>query len=459
MTDLAARLERLTPEQRRLFELRRARALPLGPEQEQAWRRALSMPETGYNYAIPLRLTGELDVPALEAALTGVVERHPALRAGIAVEAGRPFQRVGPPEPVALPVVGMDEAGLRPWLQEFMDRRFDLDGERLWRAGLLRLGPSEHVLAMAIDQLVCDSNSRVIVIYDLLELYGAAVEGRPARLAEMPLGYAEYVEHRRRWMLGREAAAKAAAWRADLAGARVQPLPSDRPRPSRRRFAGVRLPYVVPARVLRRLRGLNEREGVSMYMGLMAVFSALVSRYTGAPDVVMNTHVFNRLEPGSERLVGNFTSYVLPRMRWTGDPSFTELVRLARAVTLTAFERKDVPAAHVVEELGWGDAGEMSPVSQFHLVVHQAHDLDPPRASGLDVQYVELYLGRFGGELGLFAYETEDELEIMIEYSVALFDEGTILRVRDDLAAFLAAAVERPQAPVSTLLTATGAWA
>src|SRR5438067_3341301 len=91
MTELAARLERLTPEQRRLFELRRRRTLPLGPEQEQAWRRAVSMPETGYNYAIPLRLTGDLDVPALEAALTAVIERHPALRAGIGVEAGRPF--------------------------------------------------------------------------------------------------------------------------------------------------------------------------------------------------------------------------------------------------------------------------------------------------------------------------------------------------------------------------------
>jgi hypothetical protein len=334
-------MKRLSPEQRRLFELMRDRGggaealaprpglVPLGPEQEHTWRWYAWTNEVGYNYGIPLWLEGPLDVGALERAVQQVVDRHDALRARIVVEDFQPYQRIADAAPVALPLIDLRhvpperrQAAATERLHRFLDERFEPLGERLWRVALLRLDPMTHVLAMSLDELICDARSRLVLITELAELYAANREGRPARLAPLTQDYAGYLRERRSWLGGREAAALAAACRAEMGGSGPLPLAGDRPWAPERDFGGIRLSYLVPDGLLQRLRVACEQERVTRYAWMLAMFSALLSRYTARTDVVVNTHVLNRVTPASRDLVGAFTAPMLSRCRWTGDPTF-----------------------------------------------------------------------------------------------------------------------------------------
>lgn len=474
MTDLDRRLERLTHEQRRLFELMRQRRggaaedqgpgpdlVPLGPEQEHTWHQYQWTNEVGYNYGIPLWLEGPLDVPGLERAFQQVADRHDALRARIVVVDGRPYQRIAAPAPVSLPLVDLGhlpadgrQAAALDHLRRFLDERFHPLGERLWRACLLRLDPATHLFAISLDELICDARSRIIVIKEVAERYAAAREGRAPRVPDAPPDYTGYIRERQRWLDGPEAAAMAAAWREEMSGSQPLPLAGDRPWAPERDFGGVRLGYLLPGALLRRLRAANERERVTRYAWLLAVFSALVARYTGRSDVVVNTHVLNRVTPASRDLVGAFTAPMLSRCRWSGDPTFRELVHIASAASLAAYARKELPVSRA-PALGWPTCTLRTPVTQFHVTANYdvGDRLQLPVADGLVPRFEYAHLGRFAGELGLFTYELEDELEIMIEYRTELFDEPTILRLREHLATLLERATANPERPLSVLLS------
>jgi len=478
--DLASRLERLTPAQRRLLELRRGpregeaapgaepagwpepghRLVPLTPEQEAVWRRYQSTPKTFYNWGLPLRLRGDLDVPAMEDTVTALAHRHEALRARIVDEGGL-SQRIAPPAPVPLPVVDLQhvpeadrDAAARAWVVDFVGERLDPRGDRLWRAGIVRLRPREHVLVLLVDELVCDDRSRIVLMRELVEIYEARRAGRPPRLAELTLGYVEHIRRRRRWLDGAEAARQARAWRAELAGAELLPLAGHRPRGRERTFRGARLFYDVPPALLRGVRALIEHEGVSLYMCLQAAFSALLAMEGGRSDVVLTTHVFNRVGAGSEHLVGNHLTHLLVRCRWTGDPSFRELLRVARQATLAAYSRKELPVWDVVAGLGWADYSQRSPIGQFYVVAHDDADPLAGAVGSLETRFEPVYLGRYPGELGVYAYHNSEEgrLRVRIEYDVELFDEPIALRFRDSLDALLARVAAHPERPLSALL-------
>jgi hypothetical protein len=144
---------------------------PASFAQEQFWFVDQVAPgNAAYNFSWPVRLRGPLDVPALERALAEVVRRHEALRTGFALEDGRPVQVIAAPGPFALELTDLSRAGdlegdaLRLVAEESL-RAFDLGGERLFRARLLRLGEADHILQVLVHHVVFDEWSKVVLFH------------------------------------------------------------------------------------------------------------------------------------------------------------------------------------------------------------------------------------------------------------------------------------------------------
>src|SRR6185312_10278903 len=132
-----------------------------------------------YNIPLALRLKGELNEEALEAALNDVVERHEALRTVFPEEEGVPYQKVlsGEAARVKLRVESMDESELRGRLAEGAGVEMELEHELPLQAWLFRINASEHVLLLVLHHVAGDGWSLAPLARDLGEAYGARREG------------------------------------------------------------------------------------------------------------------------------------------------------------------------------------------------------------------------------------------------------------------------------------------
>jgi non-ribosomal peptide synthetase component F len=69
-------------------------------------------------------------------------------------------------------------------------------------------------------------------------------------------------------------------------------------------------------------------------MTLLASFKALLHLYTTQDDVVVGTATAGRKRPELEGLMGYFLNYLVLRTDLSRDPTFRELIRRVRDVTL-----------------------------------------------------------------------------------------------------------------------------
>ncbi|HYR06905.1 MAG TPA: condensation domain-containing protein, partial [Longimicrobium sp.] len=312
MTELADRLAKLAPAQRRVLERRRAQQsgvvpaaapaaaaatipargdepAPLSFAQERLW--FLDRMEPGnafYNLPTAVRMRGALDAVALERALGEIVRRHEALRTVFGEADGSPVQVIAPFGGFALPVEdlsGLDEAhreaGMRRRVTEEAARPFDLAAGPLFRAALLRLGAEDHVLLLSMHHIVSDGWSMGVLQRELGALYAAYREGRESPLSELPVQYADYAVWQREQLAGEALERQLAYWRERLSGApELLELPTDHPRPAVQTYRGATVPVELSPELLERLQALGRSEGATLYMVLLSAYQVLLSKYS-----------------------------------------------------------------------------------------------------------------------------------------------------------------------------------
>lgn len=110
---------------------------------------------TFYNVATAIRLTGSLNLAALEETFNEIVRRHETLRTTFRILEGQPVQAIAPSFCLSLPVVDLrslpiaeQEAETRLLAIKEQARPFDLSSGPLLRVMLLQLDSSEHVLLL-----------------------------------------------------------------------------------------------------------------------------------------------------------------------------------------------------------------------------------------------------------------------------------------------------------------------
>ncbi|MDH3317903.1 MAG: condensation domain-containing protein, partial [Gammaproteobacteria bacterium] len=221
-----------------------------------------------YNMPIPWRLSGRLDVDALQASLNGLVARHETLRTTFRMEDGAAVQVIAPPEPVELDVrdlsvlpEGEREAEARRWVEEESQRPFDLSTGPLFRVQLLRLSGEDHVLQLTLHHIISDGWSLPVLFRDLGALYQANCAGRAPSLPPLAIQYAEFSVWQRQWLTGSVLSEQLDYWRSQLAGITELQLPTDRARPALPSFAGAREGLNLSPQLSAALRSLARRGG------------------------------------------------------------------------------------------------------------------------------------------------------------------------------------------------------
>ncbi|HYY43386.1 MAG TPA: condensation domain-containing protein, partial [Pyrinomonadaceae bacterium] len=335
-------------------------ALPLSFAQQRLWFLHELAPESAvYHIPLAVRLTGQLDEAALRQALAEIVRRHEALRTTFTLVDGQPAQAVAdaPAQfelPVrnlcALPAVERVRAA-QQLINTEAQRPFDLAAGPLVRAALLRLADEEHVALLTVHHIIADGWSLGVLVRELTELYAAFVIEQPSPLAALPIQYADFAVWQREWLQGAVLDEQLAYWRAQLAGAPVLALPTDRPRPPVQTFNGARHQFRLAASLRARLEALSRQAGVTPFMSLLAGFQLLLARHSGQAEIVVGTPTAGRTRLETEGLIGFFVNTLALRVDVSSAATFTTLLARTREAVLGAHAHQDVPFERLVEAL------------------------------------------------------------------------------------------------------------
>ena len=479
--ELERAIEALSPEQRALLE-RRLHAARSGPARSAIppWNRSAPSPlsfaqqrlwflhqlepdSSAYHIPQAFRLLGALDLAALRAALDAIVARHETLRTRIAVRDGLPARTVAEPGAVELVMRDLAECGeaeregsLRREIEAAARRPFDLAADPMLRATLFRLAPDEHVLLLVLHHIAADGWSLQILNRELAALYTAHASGRLPTLPPLAIQYADYAGWQRQQLDGERLAAQVAYWTRQLRGAPpALALLTDRPRPPWLASPGARRTGSIAPALTGALRALGQREGVTLFMVLLAAFQTLLHRHSGQDDIVVGSPTAGRMLVETEGLIGFFVNTLALRTDLRGDPTFRALLARVRETALAAFAHQDLPFEKLVEELRPERTLSRTPIFQVMFALQNA-PRTPLALPGLTVVPlpVEPAVAKF--DLVLDVTEEGGGLTTVIEYNADLFDAATIDGMGRQFGTLLEGIVADPGRPLSglSLLTA-----
>ncbi|HET6232766.1 MAG TPA: amino acid adenylation domain-containing protein, partial [Longimicrobiaceae bacterium] len=411
-----------------------------------------------YNVPEALRISGPIDVAALEAALGEIVARHEALRTVFATVDREPVQVVRPASPVTLAVTdlsampaGEREATARGLASAEADRPFDLERGPLFRASMIRLAADDHVLLVTMHHIVSDGWSMGVLYRELSALYAAFAGGASADLPMLPVQYADFAAWERERTAGGAMDADLAYWAERLKGApALLELPADRPRPAMPSHRGGYEPVELSAELAEAVRALARGEGATPFMALLAGWQALLARASGQDDIVVGSPIAGRTRPELEGLIGFFVNMLPLRADVSADPTFRELLAQVRESTLGAFAHQELPFDRLVEEVAPERSLRHGPVFQVSFAFHNSPQTD--------LSLGDARVERFAQEVGFTKFDLElalwdgaDGLRGTLGYAADLFDAANVRRLARQLRALLAAAVANPDARISRL--------
>ncbi len=445
---------------------------PVSFAQQRLWFLDQLIPDnTIYNVPTVIRLTGSLNLTALEQTFNRIVHRHETLRTTFIVLDGQPLQAIALSLTIPISVLdlqlvpdGEREVRVNSIINAEIEYPFDLSFGPLLRVKLLVLSNKEHILLLNMHHIICDDWSIGVLIRELGTLYTAFAQNQTPFLLELPLQYADFAHWQREWLQGEVLQTQLNYWQQQLNGISMLHLPTDKPRPAIQSYEGATQFFELPKKLTDALEKLSQQEDVTFFMMLLAAFKTLLYRYTHQEDIAVGSPIANRNRSEIEGLIGFFVNSLVLRSNLSGNPSFREVLGRIREVTLGAYSQQDLPFDKLVEELHPERNLSYHPLFQVVFSFQNA-PMSALELPGLAPSFmnIDLKKTRFDLELHLWKcsddfrslwganWEYSEGLRGVIVYNTDLFDKATISRMLEHFKTLLSSIIANPGQRIANL--------
>ena len=310
--------------------------LPLSFAQQRMW--FLNQFEGGsgnYNISFPLRVKGNIDIPALEKSIDSIKARHDVLRTTFDVDLdGNLFQKINPEiQPAKIQIIDLSDLEFEKAQEkalQIVDEQsrfqFDLSGGELFNPILIKLRDQENVLMITMHHIISDGWSTAIFIRELAAAYRAFLSDSLPDLPALPIQYADYAVWQRTYLSAHVLDTQLEFWKLRL-GTANQPLalPTDYPRPPMRTFNGAKQWIELTGDLTAALGEVSRSEQATLFMTLMAAFKIFLARTCRQTDIAVGIPVANRNRGEVEDLIGFFVNTLVIRSQVTGGREFCRL--------------------------------------------------------------------------------------------------------------------------------------
>ncbi|MEX2553287.1 MAG: condensation domain-containing protein, partial [Actinomycetota bacterium] len=427
--------------------------------QERLWFMDRLSPDSAiYNETQIVELQGPLDVDALRRAMDEIVRRHDILRTAIRAEGARPVQVVESELPVPLHYEDLSklsseeqEAAYQRLIDDQAHKAFDLALPPLYRVTLVRLSPIRHLMIETVHHMIADGWSMRVFRRELAAIYRAYAAGQDSPLPELPLQYAGYARRQRTWYREAILQGQMAYWKRQLAGELpITQLPTDFPRPAGLSYGRNQAQHFALEGLDDDLERIRQDSGATPFMVMLAAFLALLHRYSGQEDLVIDTPVSGRTHSELEGLIGFFVNSLILRADLSGRPTFRELLARVSKMCLDAYANQELPFDKVVSQVQLPPERRGQPLTSVSFMLHET--VAKNEALGAGVRVIPAgYDISDEFDLSFIVWQGPEGWSGDVQFDPRLFEPATAARLAGHYTTLLTSALSNPDLAIQDL--------
>lgn len=435
---------------------------PMSRSQRRFWvLNQLGESASVYNMCRSFLLEGILDADVLSKALRFVINRHESLRTLFKEnEEGEVRQYILEPEKSPFVIHHLDiskepdpESKLREIAAQEQLMPFDLRKSPPLRVKLVKLREDLYAFYYTMYHIISDGWSMEVLGREVISAYNAYRQGGIPDFSPLSFQYKDYTV----WLEQNLYQEAETYWMEQLSGdLPVLNLPADKVRPPVKTHAGSSLSKTLTPAVITALKTFCQKDGYTLFMGLLAGIKALFYRYTGQEDIIIGTPIAGREYGELENQIGLYLNTLALRTRISGADSFEELLKKEKQVIVDAYNHQSYPLDLLIGALQPDRDMSRSPLFDV-LIVSQIQDNTNPDQNessfeGLSIQGIEKIDTTTSEYDLLFNFsESGDEVHLSITWNTDIYSQRNIQMLYSHLEQLLLAATDHPSSQISTL--------
>ncbi|MFT7032013.1 MAG: amino acid adenylation domain-containing protein, partial [Cyclobacteriaceae bacterium] len=395
-----------------------------------------------YNVPSAFILKGDLNVEALQSALSEIVKRHEVLRTSFIVVDGLPKQKINDNINSKLNYIDLCDANdqeekVNDLIINQVSNTFELDEESLLKTFLIKLSDSLHVFAYVLHHIISDGWSSGVFFKELQLLYKSYSNNESSELEPLRIQYKDYAKWQNDQLTQEGANSHKEYWYGKFrTEVPTLELPADFERPEIKTYNGENQWTFINQSVFDKLKDLSK--GRSLYTSLMAALKVLLYKYTDQTDIVIGAAVNGREYEDLHNQIGFYVNTLALRTEFSEEDSFNSLLEKVDKTILEGYEHEVYPFDKLVDDLELKRDTSRNPL--FDVMVTYINESEIqliPDLEGIEINsYNTNYkVSKFDLTFTFVAYEKE--LEVLVNYNTDLFHSTTIDRLLNHFTALL----------------------
>jgi glutamate-1-semialdehyde aminotransferase/thioesterase domain-containing protein/acyl carrier protein len=399
--------------------------------QKEMWISAQMRPEASAanNGTNVVEIEGELDVVAMQRAVSEVVQRHEALRSTFSEDGSKVL--VHPSMSLELRFHELNDlsaADAAAQLTEILEldgrQTLDLAEGPLASFQLIKLSRRKHLLVFTVQMIICDGWGFKVVLEELGTAYSAFVEKRQLSI-EPPIQMREYAA----WQARERGSASTKDcedfW---LSQFKTLPpsfdLPTSNPRPSVRSYDAARGNLRLAPQFYKDVKRVARELRNTPFAFLLTAFSTWLYRLSGIDDFVIAVPFAGQGALGFNTLVGQCVHTLPFRVQVNSGASFTDQLTRTQKLILDTQEYWSSNFGTVVQKLNLPPDPSRIPLAPVIFNLDPA--LSGVQFSGCANRIMSGPRFYFYYDLGFNVIDEGDSLLVECDYNSNLFDADTI---------------------------------
>lgn len=400
------------------------------------------------------RLSGQLNLAAVEKGIAEIVRRHEALRTRIVLRNGIPHQelcessielRVDDMTRVSM---SMREAAVQRAVEEVILEPVDVTVGPLFDARVLKLTEDEHVLILATEHLASDGHSQGILLREVLASYAASVDGCPAALPPISIQLADYAVWQRAcestWTVKHRA-----YWKERLHGCRRLRFPEDKALGGLVRPGWGNVSVCIERELKSLLIQWCRMNRTTLALSVFTAYAAAVLQWCGVTDGMLRYEINGRIRPEIENTVGYFASGLNLRIQVDRNQTLEDIARRVVQEYCAAYEHADSALLDTelpLHECLRSSAFNWLPEAGAPLpALASLHD-KAIRLTQLSFPHPLMRTYEWDAEPAIVLFDTTDDVAAFMYFPMSRFSPEYMMRFAECFIAYVEALATRPRA-------------